>query len=74
MQPAAAARVVVTKTSDTAAGSALSTEPPLKPNQPSQSRKTPIVDSGMLCPRMGLISPLWYLPLARPQHYDCGKS
>ena len=46
--PAAAASAVVTKTSETRNGSALRTEPPLKPNQPRNSRKTPIVASGML--------------------------
>ena len=33
---------VVTSTSDTSPGSALSTDPPLNPNQPNHSRKTPI--------------------------------
>ena len=41
--PPAAASAVVTKTKETPLASALNTEPPLKPNQPSQSKKTPIV-------------------------------
>ena len=53
--PVAAARLVVTKTNDTSSGSALRTEPPLNPNQPSHSRKTPIVASGMLWPAMARI-------------------
>ena len=46
--PAAPARVVVTKTKDTPPGSADKTEPPLKPYQPNQSRKTPIEARGRL--------------------------
>ena len=57
-QPTAAAKLVVTNTMDTRPGSALKTELPLKPNQPSHSRNTPIVAKGMLWPRMGLISHL----------------
>ena len=48
-----AARHVVTSASEVSSGSAESTEPPLKPNQPSQSRKTPIAASGMLLPGIG---------------------
>ncbi len=64
--PAAAARQVVTRVKEVAAGSAESTEPPLKPNQPSQSRKTPIVASGMLLPGIGLRRPCTYLPSRGP--------
>jgi len=52
--PAAAAIVVVTSVSDTSPGSTLNTEPPLNPNQPNQSRKTPIAASGMLLAGMGM--------------------
>ncbi len=40
----------MTKTNEVSSGSAESTEPPLKPNQPNQSIKTPAVAMGMLCP------------------------
>ena len=66
MTPAAAASDVVTKTRDTSAGSALSTDPPLNPYQPSHSRNTPIVASGMLCPATGRILPSTYLPRRGP--------
>ena len=66
--PAAAASDVVTKTSETSAGSALKTEPPLNPYQPSQSKKTPIAASGMLWPETGLILPSSrYLPRRGPR-------
>lgn len=64
--PADAATAVVTKTKETASGFALSTEPPLKPNQPTKSRNTPMVANGMLCPRIGLILPFTYLPARGP--------
>ena len=51
--PAAAASVVVTSTKLSASGSALSTEPPLKPNHPNHSRNTPIVASGIEWPMIG---------------------
>ncbi len=58
----------MTSTYDTAPASADSTEPPLNPNQPSQSRNTPIVTSGMLCPMIGLmLPPLTYLPIRGPR-------
>src|SRR5690606_10717178 len=44
--PVAAARAVVTHTSEIISGSADKTEPPLNPNQPNQSRNTPIIASG----------------------------
>jgi phosphoribosylaminoimidazolecarboxamide formyltransferase/IMP cyclohydrolase len=46
MPPAAAARHVVTRTNEVAAGSAESTEPPLKPNHPSHNNITPITARG----------------------------
>ena len=64
--PAAAARQVVTSVSETSAGSADSTEPPLKPNQPSQSRKTPTVASGRLLPGIGDTRPFTNLPRRGP--------
>ena len=48
--PAAAAKQVVTKVREVNSGSADNTEPPLKPNQPNQSIRTPAVAKGMLCP------------------------
>ena len=48
--PAAAAIQVVTSVKDVNSGSADKTEPPLKPNQPSHSIKTPAAESGRLCP------------------------
>ena len=66
--PAAAASDVVTKTSETSAGSALRTDPPLNPYQPSHRRKTPIAASGMLCPAIGRIfPPSRYLPRRGPR-------
>ena len=44
----AAARQVVTNVSDVSSGSADNTEPPLKPNQPSQRINTPAVAIGIL--------------------------
>ena len=55
--PAAAAKLVVTKTKEVVAGSAESTEPPLKPNQPNQRISTPPAASGMLCPNIGFDVP-----------------
>ena len=46
--PAAAAKVVVTNTNETPAGSAERTEPPLKPYHPNQSKNTPMETSGIL--------------------------
>jgi hypothetical protein len=66
MIPAAAASEVVTSTKDTGPGSADSTEPPLKPNQPSHSRNTPMVSNGMLWPMMPLTLPPTYLPRRGP--------
>ena len=48
--PAAAARQVVTSTSEVFAGSADKTDPPLNPNHPSHNIRTPAADSGMLDP------------------------
>ena len=53
--PAAAARQVVTSTNEARAGSAERTEPPLNPNQPSHSRKTPMVAAGRLLPGEGMM-------------------
>jgi len=64
--PAAAARHVVTNTSDTLAGSALSIDPPLNPNHPNHSRKHPMVAMGMLCPGIGLTLPFLYFPSLGP--------
>ena len=66
--PAAAARDVVTITSDIGPGSADSTEPPLNPNQPNHSNNTPIVASGMLCPGIGFIPDFVYLPRRGPSN------
>ena len=46
--PVAAAIEVVTKTYEVRAGSADKTEPPLNPNHPSQSIRTPAADNGKL--------------------------
>ena len=65
--PAAAASVVVTNTRDTPPGSAERTDPPLNPYQPNHRRKTPIVASGILWPRIGLIRPFCpYFPILDP--------
>ena len=66
MIPAADARQVVTRTNETASGSAESTDPPLNPNQPSHSRKTPMAASGKLCPMIGRMLPLEYFPIRGP--------
>jgi hypothetical protein len=53
-----------------------SSEPPLKPNQPSQRMKVPSVASGRLAPGMALMEPsLPYLPLrgAEQQHAGQGR-
>ncbi len=65
--PAAAASAVVVKTRPSGPGSAERTEPPLKPNQPKNSRNTPMVASGMLWPRIGLIPSLVYFPWRAPR-------
>jgi hypothetical protein len=41
---------VVTNTRDVLAGSADNTDPPLNPNQPSHSIRTPAADNGILDP------------------------
>ena len=64
--PAAAASVVFTSTRETTCGSALRAEAPLKPNQPNQSRNTPIVASGMLWPMIAMGFPLTYFPMRGP--------
>ncbi|GIS01292.1 MAG: hypothetical protein CM15mP102_21120 [Flavobacteriales bacterium] len=48
--PAAAARHVVTRTREVFAGSADNTDPPLNPNHPNQSIRTPAADNGILEP------------------------
>jgi hypothetical protein len=65
-QPAAAARQVVTRVKEVRCGSADSTEPPLNPNQPSHSRKTPTAASGMLLPGIGASLPFTYFPMRGP--------
>ena len=62
MHPPAAARLVFIKTTATALASSrtdavASTEPPLKPNQPSQRIRVPSVARGRLQPGMALTSP-----------------
>src|SRR6056297_3695549 len=69
--PPAAAILVLTNTSATALASpisdSLSSEPPLKPNQPSQRMKVPSVASGMLAPGIALIlTSATYFPLRAP--------
>ena len=65
--PADAAMHVVTSVSDTRFGSPDRTEPPLNPNQPSHSRKTPMAASGMLLGRIGRMRPSGrYLPMRGP--------
>ena len=56
--PAAAARQVVTRTNEVFAGSADNTEPPLNPNHPNQSIKTPAADNGMFDPGIAIAFPL----------------
>ena len=68
MAPALAASDVVTRTRETAAGSADSTEPPLKPNHPNHSRNTPMVASGMLCPKKGRLPPSTNFPIRGPRN------
>ena len=64
--PAAAARQVVTSVNEVASGSAESTEPPLKPNQPNQRIRTPAVASGMLCPGIACGFPSLNFPIRAP--------
>ena len=66
MAPAEAASEVVTNTRETVPGSALSTEPPLNPNQPNQSKNTPIVAMGMLWPGIAFIPLGVYFPMRGP--------
>ena len=65
--PEAAARQVVTRVREVSSGSADSTEPPLKPNQPSQRISTPAVARGMLCPGMAMGLPSLNLPIRAPR-------
>ena len=68
--PAAAARHVVTSTSEVLAGSADNTEPPLNPNQPNQSIRTPAADNGILDPGIATAFPLLSnLPFLAPSKY-----
>src|SRR5210317_100421 len=69
--PPAAAMFVLTNTSATAFASptsdTLSSEPPLKPNQPSQRISVPSAASGILQPGMALTCPCGpYLPFRAP--------
>ena len=69
--PPQAARLVLTNTRATAFASSmlesLSSEPPLKPNQPNHSTNMPRVASGMLQPGMALMPPSGsYLPARGP--------
>ena len=73
--PAAAANDVVTKVRDVNSGSAESTEPPLKPNQPNQSINTPAVAKGILCPVIALGFPsLLNFPIRAPKRYTATKA
>ena len=65
--PAAAASEVVVRTKEVRPGSALNTEPPLKPNHPNQRISTPAAAKGRLCPGIasGLPS-LSYFPILGP--------
>src|SRR5690606_5996751 len=71
IRPPAAAALVLRNTIATelalAMSPSLSTEPPLKPNQPIHRIKVPKVASGRLAPGKALTSPLGpYLPLRAP--------
>ena len=57
---------VVTNTLETSPGEALSTEPPLNPNQPNHNKKTPIVAIGMLWPGIAFITGPVYFPILGP--------
>ena len=56
MKPADAARLV-TRTMRPTSASMASSEPPLKPNQPSHRIRTPSAASGKLCAGMGFTEP-----------------
>src|SRR5690606_14299757 len=66
MAPPQAPSAVVTSTRETIPGSAERTEPPLKPNQPNQSRNTPMVASGTEEPGKSFDLPLLYFAKRRP--------
>src|SRR5690606_5323034 len=72
--PVAAAKQVVTRTIDVKAGSAESTEPPLKPNQPNHSIKTPAVAKGKLCPGIACGLPSLNLPILAPRSQTATKA
>lgn len=74
MPPAAAAKKVLTNTNEVIPGSAESTEPPLKPNQPSHKMSTPAVASGMLCPGMACGFPSLYYPILGPKRHTATKA
>ena len=42
-------------------------DPPLNPNHPNQSRKTPMVAKGILCPGMAFMFPFSYFPSLGPR-------
>jgi hypothetical protein len=70
-RPPAAARLVLVNTSATlladSTSETLSSEPPLKPNQPIHRMKVPSVASGRFAPGMALTAPpVPYLPLRAP--------
>ena len=72
--PAAAAKQVVTKVKEVNSGSALNTEPPLNPNQPSHSINTPAVAKGMLCPKIGMDLPFLNLPILEPSNHTATRA
>ena len=72
MQPPAAAALVLTNIRATALDSATSdktsSDPPLNPNHPNQSKNVPRVASGKFAPGIGLISPSGpYFPVLGPR-------
>ena len=68
--PAAAAKQVVTSTNEVLAGSADKTDPPLNPNHPNQSIKTPAADRGIFDPGIAIGLPLLSnFPFLAPRRY-----
>ncbi len=72
--PVAAAKHVVTHTNEMSSGSALRTEPPLKPNHPNHSKKTPITASGAEELPNVIDLPSTYFPIRGPRTITAAKA
>src|SRR5690606_18223013 len=66
--PLCAESVVVVTMSGSNTGSASNVLPPLNPNQPNQSSRTPSAPNGILCPGMTLTLSPSYLPMRPPRN------